>query len=393
MTSRFPVRDQVAIAGVGTTPFTRDSTKSDLGRVVEASQNAMRDAGVTREQVDGIVGTMLPAHIVQGALGIPEITYFNNAFPTFPQQVIAAMNAVYSGACETVLVYHSVGVSPFQSKAAASDPFRVRTATLSSGAGRPVSPWPDDIHFPPSYASWANRYFHEHEAKREYLGYIAINSRTGATFNEHAPMRTPLTMEDYLAARMVRAPLFGMLDMDYPVDGADAFIITTAERARDLKQKPVLIHSAALGQTKDTVEENMPSVEESAHQVTMRALWERSEIALDDIGLFLPYDGFSFICLKWFENVGYCGIGEAGQFVEDSWDKEQNRILINGTVPVNTHGGNLSDGATQGSGHTREAVLQLQGNAHGRQVTDLTSALIPVGGFFMYTGALLFRTD
>ena len=108
---------------------------------------------------------------------------------------------------------------------------------------------------------------------------------------------------------------------------------------------------------------------------------------------FLPYDGFSFICLKWFENVGYCGLGEAGAFLEDNWDKEQNRILINGTIPVNTHGGNLSDGATQGSGHTREAVFQLQGNATGRQVAGLTSALIPVGGFFMYTGALLFRTD
>src|SRR5690348_3496885 len=105
MSTRYPIQDQVAIVGVGTTPFSRHSGKSDLGLILEASKNAIADAGITRDDIDGIVGTMLPAHIVQGALGIPEITYFTNCFPTFPQQIVAAMNAVYSGACETVLVY------------------------------------------------------------------------------------------------------------------------------------------------------------------------------------------------------------------------------------------------------------------------------------------------
>lgn len=392
MSTRYPIQDQVAIVGVGTTPFSRHSGKSDLGLILEASKNAIADAGITRDDIDGIVGTMLPAHIVQGALGIPEITYFTNCFPTFPQQIVAAMNAVYSGACETVLVYHSVMVSAGNSRAASADPFRIRRA-MEGGAGRPVSPWPDDIHFPPSYASWANRYFHEYNAKREYLGYISINSRTNGIYNDHAVQRTPITMEDYFAARMVRPPLFGMLDMDYPVDGADAFIITTAERAKNLKQKPVYIHAAALGQTKDTVEENLPHINHTAHQVTMRALWERSALTLSDIDVFLPYDGFTFICLKWFENVGYCGIGEAGQFIEDNWDKEEGRILIDGRVPVNTHGGSISDGATQGSGHTREAVLQLQGAAGTHQVREAKAVLIPAGGFFMYTGGLIFRAD
>jgi len=101
---------------------------------------------------------------------------------------------------------------------------------------RPRSYWPDDIHFPPSYSSWANRYFHDNDVRREHLGYLAINGRTNAAMTEHAPLRSPITMDDYLAARMVRPPIFGMLDMDYPVDGADAFIITTAERAKDLAQ-------------------------------------------------------------------------------------------------------------------------------------------------------------
>jgi acetyl-CoA acetyltransferase len=394
VSSRFPIRDQIAFAGVGTTQFSRHAGKSDLALVLEACQNAIADAGIKREEIDGIVGTMMPVHIVQGALGIPELTYFTNCFPTFPQQIIAAMNAVYSGACETVLVYHNVMVSAYNSKSAAADPFRIRAAASGGGTGRPVSPWLDDIHIPPSYSSWANRYFHEYpNARREHLGMISINSRTNGVKNDHAVLRTPISMDDYLAARMVRGPLFGMLDMDYPVDGADAFIITSAERAKSLQRKPVYIHAASLGQSKDTVEENLPDINYTAHQITMKALWERSELTLDDIELFQPYDGFTFICMKWFENVGYCGNGEAPEFLEDNFDKDQQRFLINGRVPVNSHGGSIADGATQGSGHTREAVLQLQGMAGSHQIPDVKSVLIPAGGFFMYTGGLIFRAD
>ena len=389
--TRFPARDQVAIVGVGTTPFSRDAGKSDVALAVEACKNAIRDAGLTKNDIDGISATMLPAQVVQAALGIPEITYFVNSFPTFAQQIVNAMNAVFAGVCDTVLCYHNVAVSPYNSKAAAADPFRVRNA--GGGIGRPPSPWPDSIAFPPSYAAWANRYFHEFDARREYLGYIAINSRTNALRNEHAVVRTPMTMEDYLAAPMVRPPLFGRLDMDIPVDGADAFVVTTVDRARDLPNKPVLIHAGVLGQTNNTVEENLPDLEQTAHQVTMNALWAQSELTLDDIDLFQPYDGFTFICLKWFENVGYCGVGEAGPFIEDNWDKEQNRIVINGRVLANTHGGSLSDGGTQGSGHIREAVLQLQGKAGNHQVQGVRSALLPVGGFFPYTGGFVLRTD
>lgn len=393
MSRRYPAKDQVAIVGVGTTPFSRHAGKSDLALAIEASHNAIANAGVAREDIDGIVGsTPIPADILQAALGIPEVTYFLNCFPTFPQQITNAANAVFAGTCDTVLVYHTVMVSPFQSGSAAADPFRMRRA-MDAGGMRPRSYWPDDIHFPPSYASWANRYFHDNEVRREHLGYLAINGRTNAALTEHAPLRSPLTMDDYLAARMVRPPIFGMLDMDYPVDGADAFIITTAERAKGLKQKPVYVHASMLGQTDKTVEENMPDIEHTAHQVTMKALWDRSDLVLDDIDLFQPYDGFSFICLKWFENVGYCEPGQGGPFIEDNFDKDANRILIRGRVPVNTHGGSLSDGATQGSGHIREAVQQLQGTAGRHQVPDVKSALVCAGGFFMYTGGMILRAD
>lgn len=391
MSRRFPVRDQVAIVGVGTTPFSRQAGKSDVALAVQASKEAIRNAGLTKNDIDGISATMLHAQHIQAALGIEKLTYFVNSYPTFSQQIVNATNAVFAGVCDAVLCYHTFAVSPGNSRAAASDPFRLRNAA-GGGQQRPPSPWPDSLAFAPSYASWANRYFHEYGAKREYLGMIAINSRSNATRNEHAILREPITMEDYFAARMVRPPLFGMLDMDYPVDGADAFVVTTAERAKDLPNKPVLVHAAVLGQT-TTVEENLKDLEHSAHQVVMDALWERSELTLQDIDLFQPYDGFSFICLKWFENVGYCKPGEAGPFLEENWDKEENRILIGGRVPANTHGGSLSDGGTQGSGHIREAVLQLQGSAGNHQHPGVKSVLLGVGGFFPWSGGLILRTE
>jgi acetyl-CoA acetyltransferase len=387
----FPARDQVAIVGVGTTPFSRNAQKSDVALAVEASKNAIRDAGLTKNDIDGIAATMLPAQVVQAALGITELTYFVNSFPTVTQQIVNAMNAVFSGVCDTVLAYHTVAVGPGNSRAAAADPFRTRS--MGGGGIRPPSPWPDSLAFAPSYAAWANRYFHDHDARREYLGYVAINSRTNAMRNEHAPLRDPMTMDDYLLARMVRRPLFGVFDMDYPVDGADAFVVTTAERAEDLPNKPVLIHAATLGQTNNTVEENLPDLEHQAQQVIMNALWRRSELSLADIDLFQPYDGFTFISLKWYESAGYCAVGEAGAFIEDNWDKDENRIMIGGRVPTNTHGGSLSDGATQGSGHIREAVLQLQGNAGHHQHPGVKAALLGIGGFFPYNGGLILRTE
>ena len=114
----------------------------------------------------------------------------------------------------------------------------------------------------------------------------------------------------------------------------------------------------------------------------MQAIWERSDIKRNDIDLLLPYDGFSIITLAWLENAGYCRPGEAGQFVEANWDSASETIRINGRVAVNTHGGALSEGRTQGAGHVFEAVTQLRGDAGDRQEPDVAAALATAGGLF-----------
>lgn len=202
-------------------------------------------------------------------------------------------------------------------------------------------------------------------------------------------MRKPFSMEEYLAGRMVREPL-GMFDMDLPVDGADAFILTSAERAKDLARPPVLINAAIQGLCETASDEDqLRSLNYHGQDVVVRQLWERSSRTLADIDLAYIYEGFTFIALSWFEKLGFCGKGEAGSFVESHWDASDDRIVLPRGVPVNRNGGMLSEGGSQGAGFVRDAVMQLRGEAGERQVPDASTALLAVGGFFYNSQALM----
>jgi len=231
------------------------------------------------------------------------------------------------------------------------------------------------------YTGWASRYIHEFGVKREDFGLVALNARASAARNPNAAMREPMMMDDYLNARMIREPLC-LYDMDVAVDGGDAFIVTTAERARDLALPPVLINAAVLGQVAPNEEDQTVSLRANGQHVVVDALKAKSDFWIDDIDVYFPYDGFTPITLNWIENAGWCKPGEAGAFLRDHWDSAEGRILIDGRIPVNPHGGSLSEGATQASGHIREAVHQLQGLAGDRQVPNAQRALITAGGFF-----------
>jgi acetyl-CoA acetyltransferase len=384
---RNPVQDQVAIVGVGSTPHRRESGTTARTLALRAGRDAIRDAGLTAADVDGIAGsTEVQSWEIASGLGLPAVRWWiNNQIP-FTFQLVEAVNAVYAGAADVVLAYHATRRAGGTSRSAAADPFRARAGL---GDNRPAHT-PDTIAGALGYAAWASRYLHEYGARREHFGLVAINDRSNAAGNPDAALRTPLTMDDYLAARMVREPL-SILDMDYPVDAADALVITTAERARDLPGPAVLVHAATSGMTAHPDEDQQLDLGHTGQQVVVDRLWAASDLGLDDVDVFFPYDGFSVITLRWFETVGYCGDGEAGPFLESHWDAEAGRIMIDGRVPVNTHGGSLSGGGTQGSGHVREAVLQLQGRAGPRQVPGARTALVTPGGFFFNAGGIVLR--
>ena len=388
ISSRHPLKDQVAFAGAATTGFVpRNSGRSPGSLAVEACTQVLRDTGLTAADVDGICGSIPEARWIQSTLGIPEVTWFANPMIPFVNHVASAAGAVHSGLCDVVLVYHAAYRMAWSTASALKDPFR-----RAVGYGDAANPGPEAIAGGVGYTAWASRYIHEYGAKREHFGYVAINDRSNAAKNPAAAMREPMTMEDYLDARMIRWPLC-LLDMDVPVDGADAFVVTTTERARDLALPVVLINAVTLGMIDKNDEDQQPSLRHHGQHVVVEALKARSDFWIEETDLYFPYDGFTPITLNWIENAGWCGPGEAGPFIEDNWDHEGNRILIKGRIPVNPHGGALSEGGTQGSGHFREAIHQLQGRAGERQVADARTAIITAGGFFFNAQGATLRTE
>jgi len=385
---RNPHKDQVAFASAATTGFTRNRGEVTAASLaLEACVKAIDAAGIDKSEINGLLGAN--NGYIQSALGIPEVNYYVGAGIPFGFSIANAVGAVATGQCDVALAYHSIYRNASNSRSAANDPFRARAYAGWAGLGDGFGP--DSVVGAVGYTAWASRYLHEYGETRDLFGYIAVNDRSNAALNPAAVMRHPITMEDYLEARMVRWPLC-MLDMDVPIDGADAFIITTTERARDMALPPVLIHACTNGQIDLNEEDQIPGLHRHGQHVVVESLRAKSDIWIDDIDLFFPYDGFSFITISWIENVGWCGPGEARGFIEDHWVKDQQRLLIDGRIPVNPHGGALSEGGTQGSGHTREAIHQLQGLAGERQVPGASKALLPMGGFFFNSQGCVLRT-
>jgi acetyl-CoA acetyltransferase len=388
-TARNPMRDRVAIAGAATTGFhPRNTDRSQASYVAEACKAVMDECGLTPLDIDGLCGSMPAAPAVQSMLGIPEVTWFANPMIPLGNHVAAAASAVHSGLCDVVLLYHGAYRMAWNTASALKDPFRRGLGYADRG-----TPPPESVAGSVGYTAWASRYIHEFGIPREHLGLVAVNDRTNAMSNPAAAMRERMTMEDYLAARMIRWPLC-LYDMDVAVDGADAFIITTPERARDLKLPPVLIDAVVLGMIDKNEEDQSPSLRRHGQHTTVSALRAKSDFWIDDVDVYFPYDGFSIITLNWFENAGWCEPGEAGAFIEHHWvanDDGSGRVLIKGRVPVNPHGGSLSEGGTQGSGHLREAVHQLQGRAGPRQVEGAERALLTMGGFFFNAEGVTLR--
>jgi acetyl-CoA acetyltransferase len=384
--SRYLMKDQVAIVAAATTGFTAANTcQTQTALAARAGIDAIRAAGLTANDIDGLCGSWPNTEVLQSTLGLPRLTWSGNPVIPIVDHIATAAAAVYAGLCETVLVYHAAYRAAWNTGSALKDPFR-RIAT--PGLSDPP-PRPETMASSVGYAGWAARYLHEFSLEREVFAPVVLNARAAAADNPAAARRDPLTLADYRSGRMVRWPL-SVYDMDVAVDGADAFIVTTAERARDLALPPVFIHAAVLGQASPTEEDQTTSLRHHGQQVVIDTLRAKGDFWLDGVDVYFPYDGFTPITLNWIENAGWCGFGEASDFLRQNAD-DRGQVRIHGRIPVNPHGGSLAEGATQGSGHIREAVHQLQGLAGARQVADARTALITAGGFFFNAQGLMLR--
>jgi len=232
----------------------------------------------------------------------------------------------------------------------------------------------------PSAAVWvalfAQRHFHLYGTKREQLAQIALNARKNAAFNPNAIYRDPMTLEDYLAARLVSTP-FCLFDCDVPCDGATAVIVSRSERARDLRRPPIQVEAIGTALRGRPSWDQFDDLSTMANRDAAAHLWSRTELKPADVDFAELYDGFSFLAMSWLEALSLCPIGQSGPFIEDG-----KRIALDGELPINTHGGQLSGGRLHGYGFLHEACVQLWREGGARQIAKPNPhvAVVAAGG-------------
>lgn len=387
--------DKVVLSGIGMSRIGRRLMVDPLSLTVDACLAAVADAGLPLSDIDGLStypGPMGNGMSEGGASALVEALRLQptwvNGGPETPGQIgsiITAMLAVSAGLCRHVLCFRTVWEASWAQLG--------REGRLPSGPDR-ISGSTVEGRLPygaASAANWiamaASQYFHRFGGGREALGWIALAARENAARNPHAVYRDPLTMDDYMNARMVSTPL-GLYDCDVPCDGAVAVIVSAAETAADLDAIPIRVEAVGtriterLSWDQGTLT-HLPQIFGPAAHV-----WTRTDLRPEDVQVAELYDGFSFNCLSWLEALGFCGLGEAAWFLEGG-----TRIALDGELPLNTHGGQLSAGRTHGYGFVHEAVTQLRGSGGDRQVAGNPRVAMVAAGGGVPTGCFILRRD
>ena len=362
------MRDRVAIVGIGTTELSKDSGVSTLTLGCRAILAAIEDAGLRPGDVDGIathrVGdSVLPAVLAQ-ALGIRDLRWYADQFgggSTSCSIVGQAALAVHAGLADTVVCYRAIN---------ARSEFRM------GGIGRPLVDAvetqyqaPYGYFAPPQqFAMAARQHMLRYGTTHEQLGAVAVAQRAHAVHNERALLREPITLDEYLASRWVVEP-FRLLDCCLETDGAVAVVLASAERARDLRRRPVLIRGAAWGSGFTLYSNQQPDLTVTPAAAMARRLWSLAGLGPSDVDVAELYDCFTYTVVVQLEDYGFCKKGEGGAFAASGATR------LGGKLPVNTHGGFLSEGYVHGLNHVCEAVSQLRGDARARQVADAEVAL------------------
>jgi acetyl-CoA acetyltransferase len=376
--------NKTAIVGIGATDYyvRGQSWPRTINEMIgEAIMKACADAGLSVKDIDGFAyyasamagytDKMDTASIME-MLGIPEVTF--TATLTSGGGGSAGAVGLASAAINNGDAKHVVTVMALQQR-------NLRLGTVFGA----IKPDPEISFLQPAglvgpghlMSVLARRHMHLYGTRREAFGEIAVTSRNNAMNRPKAIRRKPLTMEEYFQAPMLADPLC-RLDFCLETDGAVAFITTATERARDLKQKPVLVKAATHGGTKEWGRAfgwmGMPdeTFASSGHKSVADRLWEKAGVGPKDMDVACLYDHFTPMVLMQLEDYGFCAKGEGGPFVESG------AIRMNGQIPVNPHGGQLSEAYIIGMTHMLEAVEQLRGTAIN-QVKDAELALVTGG--------------
>jgi acetyl-CoA acetyltransferase len=325
----------------------------------EASAAAIADAGLAPAEIDGIA-TMGETPIEEAArrLGIsPTWTSGGMGRYGLLTPVVDALEAVGSREARHVLIYRTVHMMGGEASGAGSgDPSAIPASMRDIGRILTMHAY--------SAANWLamhlRRHMYLYGTTREQVGWIAVNSRRNAALNARAAYRDPLTLDDYLSARMISDP-FGLLDCDVPVDGSIAVVISPSAYAAACEHA---VRVEAVGGSEGAGGwDQRPDYPKMASADAAAEMWRATELRPGDVDVAELYDGFTFLTMAWLEALGFCGEGESGAYVEGA-----TRIALDGDLPLNTYGGQLSAGRMHGYWVLHEACLQLRGEAGDRQV-------------------------
>jgi acetyl-CoA acetyltransferase len=382
-----PIKNKTAIAGIGQTAFGKGLADTELSLACQAISMALDDAGVHPSEVDGLASfTMEPNREVDVArsVGLGDITFFSQVGfggGAGCGVVGQAAMAVATGQCNVAVAWRArkradKGSRPWsQAQARIADNWQW---TRPFGVIRPV----DEI------AMLTRRYMHEYGATRDHLANIAIAFRAHASRNPASTMgHKPLTRADYMNARWISEPLC-LFDNCLETDGALAVVVVSADRAKDLRQRPAYIHSFAQGlppqhQTMTNYFTDDPL--RGPAWTAARRMWELADVTPADVKVAQLYDAFSPLIILSLEGYGFCKRGEGGSFTDNG-----NIEWPSGRLPVNTSGGGMSEAYVHGFNLVLEGVRQIRGTSTA-QVSDADVSLVTSGEGVPTSALLLTR--
>jgi acetyl-CoA acetyltransferase len=343
------------ISGTGISQIGRRSGISAVDLTVQAATAALADAGLTAADIDGVITLGdTPAAEAAASLGISAPGDFGRPLGSsgLLTPVVQAYEAIREGRARHVLVYRTV---------------QMMGGTVDREAAPGPKPGGEMLKFDYLIAAHAysavnwlamhcRRHMDVYGTTREQLGWVAINARRNAARNPLAVYRDPITMDDYLNSRPISSP-FGLLDCDVPVDGSIALVISAAAYAADSPHGAVTIEATG-GASGRGGWIGRPDYPKMAATDAAADMWSKTALRPGDVDVAELYDGFSFLTLAWLEALGFCADGEAGPFVDGG-----QRIALDGELPLNTYGGQLSAGRMHGYWVLHEACQQLRGHA------------------------------
>lgn len=390
------VDDRAVVTGVGQSQIGRRIGRDGFDLGIEAALRAIEDAGLTPDDIDGVASYPGPIASEPGFAGATTADIRNalglstrwrvSSVETAGQigTLLDGASAIATGRATHVLAFRSVWEATAQT--------RGRAAALTEKS--PTASGEHQWRLPYGAASAANwigmyaqRYMHDFGLTREQLGQIPITHRRNAALNPNAIYTEPMTLEEYLEARMISWP-FGLYDCDVPADGATAIILSRREAAKGLRRPPLTIEAAGSGlYERETWDQRADLTTMAAHDAA-HDMWSQTSMVPGDIELAALYDGFSYLTAQWIEALGFCEHGEVGHFLS-----EPERFQRDGDLPLNPHGGQLSGGRLHGYGFLHEACVQLWSDAGDRQVAPTPStAVVGVGGGPI-AGCMILRRD